>query len=97
MSVIGTAQNYTGTVIGVTYHHELNEHVEAASRSHDAPDFTTELMMIHLLCGRVCWINPDTAIRREVQIAAAVPGRCLSTSFDGRISLEQVAAERRNS
>lgn len=81
----------------MTYHHELNEHVEATSQSHDTPGFTTELMMIHLLCGRVCWINPDTANRREVHVAAAVPGRCQSASFDGRISLEQVAAERRNS
>ena len=97
MSVIGTAQKYSGIVIGMTCHHELNEHVGVASRSHDTPDVTTELMMIHLLCGSVCWINPDTANRREVHVAAAVPGRCRSASFDGRVSLEQVAAERRNS
>ena len=97
MSVIGTAQNYAGAVTGMTYHHELNEHVEAASRSHDTPDCPTELLMNHLRCGRVCLINPDTANRREVHVAAAVPGRCQSASFDGRISLEQVAAEQRNS
>ena len=93
MSVIGTALNYAGTVIGMTYHHELYEDVGAASGSHDMPDFPTDLMMNHLLCGRVCWINPDTTNRRKIHVAAAVPRRCLSTSFDGRISLEQAAAE----
>ena len=97
MSVIGTAHNYAGAAIEMIYHHELNQHVGVANRSHETPDFTTELMMIHLLSGRVCWINPDTANRRKVHIAAAVPGRCQSASFDGRISLEQAAAERRNS
>ena len=76
MSVIGTAQNSAGAAIELIYHHELNEHVEVASRSHDTPAFMTELMMPHLLCGRVCWINPDTAHQREVRLAAAVPGRC---------------------
>ena len=60
MSVIGTAQNSAGAAIEPIYHHEINKHVAVASRSHDTPAFTTELMMPHLLCGRVYWINPDT-------------------------------------
>ena len=76
-------------------HHELHERYAAVSRSHDTPEPTTKLMMSHLLSGRVCWINPDTTNRQNEQIAAAVPGRCLTASFDGRNSLEQVAAVRR--
>ena len=81
MSVIGTAQNSAGAAIDLIYHHKLNEHVEVASRSHDTPHFMTELMMPYLLCGRVCWINSDTAHQREVRLAAAVPGRCQSASW----------------
>ena len=81
MSVIGTAQNSAGAAIDLIYHHKLNEHVEVASRSHDTPHFMTELMMPYLLCGRVCWINPDTAHQREVCLAPAVPGRCQSASW----------------
>ena len=64
---------------------------------HDTASITIEPTPTHLLSVRSGWISPDNVHVQWRWIAAAVPGRCQSAAHDDRISLEQVAAQWRNS